>query len=92
MNETQLILAETVARLFGEISQTRPPAEEPDADFRARWQRFEDIGLPTLLVAEERGGFGGGDVEAWLVCFRAGLFAIDLPVCPSSDNLRLLAI
>ena len=80
MNDTQLILAETTDRLFGEITQSRPPAEESDAEFRERWQRFEEIGLPTLLVPEDHGGFGGGGVEAWLVCHRAGLYAIDLPV------------
>lgn len=80
MNETQLILAETVDRLFAQSIQPRPRAEETEGEFRARWQRIEDIGLATLLVPEDGGGFGGAAVEAWLVCYRAGLYAIDLPV------------
>jgi acyl-CoA dehydrogenase len=80
MNETQLILGETTDRLFGELTQSRPVAHEMDGRFRDRWRLFEEMGLQALLVPEERGGFGGGAVEAWLVFHKVGLYALDLPV------------
>ena len=91
MNEEQLLLKDTVERLFAELSASRP---EPDAvadAFAARWVQFEAMGLQGVLVPEAEGGFGGGGLESWLVCHAAGRHAIDLPVVEAIIAAGLLA-
>lgn len=79
MNEQQLLLADMVERLFGELAASRPEGDETDDSFAKRWTQFTEMGLQNLLVPESDGGFGGEGLDSWVVFHAAGRHAIDLP-------------
>ena len=91
MNDEQLLLLDTVDRLFGELAAARPEHDAATDDFAARWAPFEEMGLQGLLVPEAAGGFGGGGLERWLVCHAAGRHAVDLPVVEAIVAAGLLS-
>lgn len=71
MSDNRQLLADMAEGLFAELS---------DADFASAWPRLAEAGFSTLLVPEDKGGFGGdwGDVLA--VLRLAGKNAVPAPV------------
>lgn len=82
------MLADSVTRLFRDASTAHPPAAGLDA---ALWRQAEELGLPSLLVAETQGGVGGGWEEALAVLQPAGQYAVALPLAETMLAHRLLA-
>ena len=80
MTEQQNLLKETVDRLFADVAGTRPEPEDAEGVFAGRWAQLAELGIQSLLVPEDAGGFGGGGTEAWLVCHASGHHAMDLPI------------
>lgn len=74
MSEARILLADTAERLFVEL------AKREDAPFAKRWASIEEAGFTGLLVAEDRGGFGGDWGDLFVVARLAGLHALTLPV------------
>ncbi|MDF8334608.1 acyl-CoA dehydrogenase family protein [Novosphingobium cyanobacteriorum] len=72
MSEQQKMLSDMVDSLFAELGSS---AAVIDA-----WDRIEELGLPSLLVAEVQGGFGGSWDDARVVFRLAGYHALSLPV------------
>ncbi len=54
--------------------------DKADAPSSAVAQALEDLGLPSMLVAEERGGSGATPAEAAEVVIRLGYHAAPVPV------------
>lgn len=83
MSENRQLLADMAEGLFAELS---------DADFAIAWPRLAEAGFSTLLVPEEKGGFGGdwGDVLA--VLRLAGKNAVPAPVAEPILAHHVLAI
>lgn len=81
MNESQKILEDSLARLFGDLvtrdALTR--VEESTWD-DALWQAVVDLGLPQVLVSEARDGMGGGWLDAFIVARACGHHAVPAPV------------
>jgi alkylation response protein AidB-like acyl-CoA dehydrogenase len=50
---------------------------------RALWKQLAEIGLPGLLVPEEHGGMGLGEVEGVLIHEEAGRAALAEPLIPT---------
>jgi acyl-CoA dehydrogenase len=91
MNEQQLLLKDTVDRLFAELAASRVENDSAAEAFAGRWAQFAEMGLQGLLVPEAEDGFEGGGTESWLVCHAAGRKAIDLPVVEAIIAAGLLA-
>lgn len=68
MNEQQNLLHDMADALFAGLRDGTASSEA--------WRRIDELGLPDLLVPEERGGFGGSWVDACLVIRLAGLHAL----------------
>lgn len=71
MSENRTILCETADGLFADLA---------DADFASGWARIEEAGFATLLIPEERGGFGGDHGDLFAVLRLAGEHALNLPL------------
>jgi alkylation response protein AidB-like acyl-CoA dehydrogenase len=50
---------------------------------RALWKQLAEVGVPGLLVAEEHGGMGLGEVEGVLIHEEAGRAALAEPLIPT---------
>ena len=68
------MIAEMAGRLFGDLAARRGEG------FEAIWRPVEEAGFASLLIGEERGGFGGGWQEMFLVQRLAGYHALAAPV------------
>lgn len=77
MNEQQSMLSEMVDGLFAELGHTATLSVPGGGD---SWSRVEELALPSLMVAEDQGGFGGTWDDARLVFRLAGYHALALPV------------
>jgi acyl-CoA dehydrogenase len=73
MSDEQNLLIETADRLFADLAGRR------SEDFDALWAHIEQAGFPSLLIAEEDGGFGGSWGDAFAVIRLAGYHALPLP-------------
>lgn len=91
MNEQQTLLCDTAERLFMDLTASRPEDEQNTGQFHSRWRQFAEIDLEQLLVPEDKGGFGGGPIEAWLIFRLVGLYAIDLPIVEAITATGLLS-
>lgn len=91
MTEQQTLLKEMVDRLFADVAGTRPEPEDAEGVFAGRWAQLAELGIQSLLVPEDAGGFGGGGTEAWLVCHASGHHAMDLPIIEAAIASGLLA-
>jgi len=78
------MIAEMAARLFGDLAARRGDG------FEAIWRPVEEAGFASLLIGEERGGFGGGWQEMFLVQRLAGFHAVPAPVGESALAAHLL--
>jgi len=72
MNEQQTMVSEMADGLFAELGSAATLADD--------WTRIEEMGLGSLLVSEEQGGFGGSWDDARVVFRLAGYHALALPV------------
>jgi acyl-CoA dehydrogenase len=82
-NDERRMLAETVARLFGDaFARTAAQLERTGFDAEL-WTQVEELGLPALLVAEDVGGAGGSIEDALAVVREAGRYAAALPLAES---------
>ncbi|WP_019528267.1 acyl-CoA dehydrogenase family protein [Dasania marina] len=70
MSELRTILADTVTRLFSDISESGS----------SNWEQLEALGLPSLMLDEDSGGFNGQWQDAVLVARQLGYFAIPQPL------------
>lgn len=71
MTELQNLLVETTARVL---------ADSEGSETALAWSRVAQAGLPTVLAAEDKGGFGGRWEDALLVVRAAGAHATALPL------------
>lgn len=72
MNEQQTMLSEMADGLFAELGAGASLAE--------CWPQIEEMALPSLLIDEDAGGFGGTWDDARIVFRLAGYHALGLPV------------
>lgn len=72
MNEQQTMLSEMADGLFAELGAGASLAEA--------WPQIEEMALPSLLVEEDAGGFGGTWDDARIVFRLAGYHALGIPV------------
>ncbi len=70
MSELRTMLADTVTRLFSDISESES----------SNWESLEALGLPSLMLDEDSGGFNGQWQDAVLVARQVGHFALDQPL------------
>lgn len=82
MND-QTLLRDMVEALFAQLGDR--------ATVREHWRAVEDLALPSLLVGEEQGGFGGSWDDARLVFRASGFFALALPVAEAVLARQLAA-
>jgi acyl-CoA dehydrogenase len=72
--DSQQLLSQTAERLFRDLSEERSLA------FAGLWQKLEETGFKSLLVAESAGGFGGSFRDVALVLRLAGQFGLAAPL------------
>lgn len=70
MSELRTMLADTVTRLFSDISESGS----------SNWAQLEALGLPSLMLDEASGGFNGQWQDAVLVARQLGNYAIAQPL------------
>lgn len=73
MSESRQLLADTVERVFGDLSNSGDEGA-------SRWRDVEELGIPRLLVPEINGGFGGNWEDAFVVLHAAGRHCLALPI------------
>jgi acyl-CoA dehydrogenase len=83
MNDQQRLLTDMVDGLFSGLGST--------ATIAANWQAVEELALPSLLLPEDAGGFGGSWEDALIVFRLAGYHAVGLPVAEAAIAARLAA-
>lgn len=92
MNETQTLLAETCARLFGDLVTPdllrAAEAGEWPADL---WNALEENGLTRALVPEDQGGAGLGWQDVYPILHAAGYYAAPVPLAETIVASWLLA-
>jgi len=71
MSESRRLLCDTADALFAGLAA---------ADFAAGWRRIAEAGFTALLVAEDRGGFGGDAGDLFAIMRLAGWHALPLPL------------
>lgn len=74
MSESRGPLIDTAGRLFADL------AARPDAGFEALWPPVADAGFSSLLLGEDRGGFGGDWGDLFAVLRSAGGQALAIPL------------
>lgn len=82
MSELRSLLADTTKRLLSQIARAR-------AD--NAWAKISDAGLFNVMVAEDKGGFGGGWEDAQVVVRSTGFHAIEAPLAEAIIANRLIA-
>ena len=82
MSENRTLLTDMAEGLFAELA---------GADFAAAWPRLAEAGFATLLVAEEKGGFGGDWGDLFAVLRLAGQHALSAPLGETIIAHKVLA-
>ena len=81
MNETQTLLAETCARLFGDLVTPDLLRAAEAGDWPAGlWSALEENGLTRPLVPEDQGGVGMTWQDIFPVLHAAGYYAAPVPL------------
>ena len=81
MNETQIMLEDTVNRLFGDrLGWDALTAIEEQGFPAALWAETVEQGINKLLADEQAGGMGVGWADAYPVLRACGRHAVPLPV------------
>lgn len=83
MNDQQIMLAEMANGLFASLG--------PSATMESHWAQVEELGLGSLLLPEDNGGFGGTWQDAMIVFRLAGYHALALPIAEAAIAARLAA-
>lgn len=83
MNDLTAILAQSVERLFSDLSGSDPA----DA---AAWRTIEEMGLTALMLPEAEGGMEGRWADAAPVFQSCGYHALPFPVCETIIGNKLL--
>jgi acyl-CoA dehydrogenase len=89
MTPQQLSLHETVDNVFGELVAKLNSRQQPLA-FDSAWLTLQDLGIDTLFVSEEEGGFSGSWQDARIVFYLAGRHGLALPICETIVAKKLL--
>lgn len=76
MNDQQRMLADMVDGVFASLG--------PNASVAQDWQAIANLAIPSLLVPEDAGGFGGTWQDAAIVFRLAGYHALSLPVAEAA--------
>ena len=80
-SEIRALLADTVARLFGEeVTRERVVVAESGEWLGSLWEAVEAAGLLRAHLPESAGGAGAGWREAFVVAHAAGRHCVPLPV------------
>lgn len=74
MSEARAMLVETADRLFADL------AANPEASFAELWPSIAEAGFSSLLLSEDKGGFGGDWGDLFAVLRSAGGLALAAPV------------
>ena len=82
MSELRALLAETTSRVLAQVD--RLPSDEA-------WAKVDEAVLCNVMVAEDKGGFGGGWVDAHVVIRAAGAHATALPIPEAVIANRLIS-
>ena len=82
MSENRTLLTDMADGLFGELA---------GADCAAAWPRLAEAGFATLLVPEDKGGFGGDWGDLFAVLRLAGSHALAAPLGETIVAHKLLA-
>jgi acyl-CoA dehydrogenase len=82
MSENRQLLTDMAEGLFAELS---------GVEFAAAWPRLADAGFAGLLVAEDRGGFGGDWGDLYAVLRLAGQNTVAAPLGETVLAHKLLA-
>lgn len=83
MNEQQQMLADMANGLFGSLG--------PGATVERDWDQVVELGLPSLVLPEDAGGFGGTWQDALIVFRLIGYHALALPLAEAAVAARLAA-
>jgi len=75
-------MLDSVERLFKDLAANMENGKSLPANdsFDTAWSRVEQMGLPQLLVQENRGGFGGSWRDLQAVLRKAAAYALPLPL------------
>ncbi|MDB5970242.1 MAG: hypothetical protein JWQ90_2692 [Hydrocarboniphaga sp.] len=79
MSEQKQMLADAVIRLFRDAGDISSRAER-EGFSSALWNQVEELGLPLVLVPEDRGGVGGDWEDVLAVLHPVGYYGIPLPI------------
>ena len=82
MSENRTLLTDMAGGLFAELT---------GADFAVAWPRLAEAGFATLLVPEEKGGFGGDWGDLFAVLRLAGSHALAAPLGETIVAHKVLA-
>lgn len=83
-SELESILTDQVNRLLSDqVDKAALEGAETGVWPEDLWSQIEENGLPRVLVPEERGGVGGGWVEAQVVLRAAGRYQAPVPLAES---------
>ena len=82
MSENRTLLTDMADGLFAELA---------GADFATAWPRLTEAGFATLLVSEDKGGFGGDWGDLFAVLRLAGSHALAAPLGETIVAHKLLA-
>lgn len=90
--EEQLMLRDTVARLFAsESTPTRVREAEASGFDPHLWEQLVELGIPMMRVPAEAGGSDMGLLDALLVAEEAGRHLASAPLAESLPAARLLS-
>jgi acyl-CoA dehydrogenase len=86
------IVAETAARIFGDLCDPQTVNRAADDSWKApAWTALEEAGLPLAWVPDALGGAGAELADGFAVLREAGRFAVALPVAETLLSGWLLA-
>ena len=81
MTELRTILEESVARVFDENIDNDFLSQVEESGWPEElWNTIGELGVPKVLVSEDRGGMGGSWADTYVVIRRCGYACIPLPV------------
>jgi acyl-CoA dehydrogenase len=82
MSDSRTVLTHMASRLFADLS---------GRNFSSGWPLIYEAGFASLLVSEDKGGFGGDFGDMFAVMRLAGYYALALPLGETILAHRLLA-
>lgn len=89
MTELRNMLEDTVNKLFSDLMESGMP--ESEHIYTDMWEQVEEMGIPTLFLPEESGGFDGCWEDAYIVLSLAGYYAIPLAIAETMLAHKLFA-